>query len=333
MVPSISIIVPVYNVEKYLRRCLDSILAQSFSDWECILVDDGSTDESGKICDEYANVENRFKVFHKENGGVSSARNKGIEEAIGSYIIFVDSDDCLKSNCLQVLMLRNDIPDLTIFSFDKIQANERCSTRLSECFKSGKREVLSFALQMKNDPYTSEVFCFPWNKLFVAKYIKNYDIKFPTDICLREDEIFMYRYIQKCSSISVLADSLYNYSINESGLAHRRRPPEEDVALAHYIIEESKFFADDYLFFFENQTKRALLYLFSAFLNSQSNRYAVFNAMEDIASKKKIILHRDDRILVKCVISMLKLPKPMAYCGISVISLLWNRYKKRNINV
>jgi len=94
--PIISIIIPVYNVEKYLQRCLDSIVTQTFTDWECILVDDGSLDNSGKICDEYAEKDRRFKVFHLTNSGVSVARNKGLDEANGEWINFVDSDDWIE---------------------------------------------------------------------------------------------------------------------------------------------------------------------------------------------------------------------------------------------
>lgn len=93
----ISVIVPVYNVEKYLSRCIDSIISQTFSDFELILVDDGSTDSSGKICDEYGKKDGRVKVIHKRNGGLSSARNCGLENAKGNYICFVDSDDWISS--------------------------------------------------------------------------------------------------------------------------------------------------------------------------------------------------------------------------------------------
>ena len=97
----ISIIVPVYKVEKYLRRCIDSIAAQTFTDWECILVDDGSPDDSGTICDEYAENDKRFRVFHQENAGVSAARNKGLDEAKGEWICFVDSDDWIEKEMLE----------------------------------------------------------------------------------------------------------------------------------------------------------------------------------------------------------------------------------------
>ena len=91
--PKITVIIPVYNAESTLRRCLDSILAQTFTDFECLLINDGSKDRSGEICEEYANKDSRVRVFHKENGGVSSARNVGLDNARGEWITFCDSDD------------------------------------------------------------------------------------------------------------------------------------------------------------------------------------------------------------------------------------------------
>ena len=104
MPPQVSIIIPVYNSENTLRRCLNSVLAQTFTDFECLLVDDGSTDDSGRICDEYAEKDKRFRVFHKENGGVSSARNVGLDNASGEWITFVDSDDWIEGSFLDSLL-------------------------------------------------------------------------------------------------------------------------------------------------------------------------------------------------------------------------------------
>ena len=97
----VSIIIPVYNVEQYLRECVDSVLNQTYSDVEVILVDDESTDQSGNICDEYAEMDSRIKVIHKKNGGVSSARNTGIDKAVGEYLLFVDSDDAIHSELVE----------------------------------------------------------------------------------------------------------------------------------------------------------------------------------------------------------------------------------------
>ena len=120
--PVISIIVPVYNVEKYIHQCIDSILLQTFTDFEVLLVDDGASDHSGSICDEYAHRDSRIRVFHQENAGVSVARNKGLCEAIGEYVTFVDSDDWIKPDYLnelyKCLLERNRGKGLILGSFE-----------------------------------------------------------------------------------------------------------------------------------------------------------------------------------------------------------------------
>ena len=113
--PKISVIVPVYNVEKYLHRCINSILAQTFTDFELLLIDDGSKDNSGAICDEYATRDSRVRVFHKENGGASSARNQGLDNASGEWIAFVDSDDYVLHDFMETyMMMCKDYTDLCI---------------------------------------------------------------------------------------------------------------------------------------------------------------------------------------------------------------------------
>ena len=124
-IPKISVIIPVYNTEKYLRRCIDSVLAQTYQDFELLLIDDGSKDSSGAICDEYASQDTRVRVFHKENGGVSSARNLGLDHARGEWITFVDADDWMADDMLQQMLDTADaegadvvLADLA-FSFSK----------------------------------------------------------------------------------------------------------------------------------------------------------------------------------------------------------------------
>ena len=130
--PAVSVVIPVYNSAKYLRECLDSIVAQTFSDWEIIAVDDGSSDESPEILDEYAAKDSRIKVIHKANAGVSAARNDGLDAAQGEYVVFVDSDDLLVVNALDILhkTISSENADIAFadhFSFqcDKNQEKER----------------------------------------------------------------------------------------------------------------------------------------------------------------------------------------------------------------
>ena len=115
MSPLISIIVPVYNAESTLNQCIDSIINQKFTDWELLLVNDGSSDRSGEICDEYAAKDSRIKVFHKENGGVSSARNVGIDNSLGKWVTFIDSDDKIFDDIFSLLKYSNG--DLIVFNF------------------------------------------------------------------------------------------------------------------------------------------------------------------------------------------------------------------------
>ena len=120
MKPLVSIIVPVYNVEKYIRSCVDSILTQTYENLQVILVDDGTLDNSGKICDEFAKKDNRVTVIHKENGGLSSARNEGLDVASGDYIMFVDGDDYLADNAVEILLSANEKYDADFVQFELI---------------------------------------------------------------------------------------------------------------------------------------------------------------------------------------------------------------------
>lgn len=211
--PVISVIVPVYNVEKVLYHCIDSILNQIFNDFELILVDDGSTDNSGRICDEYAGKDTRAKVIHKQNGGVSSARNAGIEVAKGEYICFVDSDDYLESNYLKELVeTKKKYPD-----FDNVW----CGFQTVEDYL--KSNINTVASEYNKDYSFSDLssimdLCekwlvqMPWNKLYDTKTIKKNRLSFPPELSLGEDYIFNLRYLD-CTNgkIVVINKPLYDY--------------------------------------------------------------------------------------------------------------------------
>lgn len=209
----ISVIVPVYNAEKFLHYCIDSILNQTFIDFELILVDDGSLDNSGKVCDEYAEKDERVKVIHKQNGGVSSARNAGVEAAQGEYICFVDGDDYLESNYLDVLIeTKREYSD-----FDNVW----CGFQTVEDYvKNNKKSVVfennndyAFSdLSSIMDLYEKWLVQMPWNKLFETKTIKKNNIIFPSGLSLGEDYIFNLKYLD-CTNgkIVVINKPLYNY--------------------------------------------------------------------------------------------------------------------------
>ena len=173
--PKISIIVPVYNVEEYLPRCIDSILAQTFTDFELILVDDGSPDNCPQICDDYAQKDNRIKVIHKENGGLSSARNAGIELAISDFVGFVDSDDWIDPNMYSVLynLQKKYNADIAECSFVKCTAFEFCDHSNTMLEKVFSKEAAVIQLY-KCECYGSTV---AWNKLYKKSLFD--DLKYP----------------------------------------------------------------------------------------------------------------------------------------------------------
>lgn len=214
--PKISIIVPVYNVEKYLRCCLDSIVAQTFTDWECICVDDGSPDNSGKILDEYAAKDNRFVIIHKENGGVSSARNVGLDIARGEWISFVDSDDILVQDCFACLMS---------------ELNRNSNVGVLECYYRSfpyPRKKRFYPDTLLNSTewidrvcqlvFTSDnSLCCPRTMLVRCDIIG--EERFDEQMCIYEDVFFYLSVINKSKvCIAIYREELYLYRISTGSL-------------------------------------------------------------------------------------------------------------------
>ena len=189
----ISIIIPVYKAENYLHRCIDSILAQINSDWELLLIDDGSPDKSGEICDEYSNKDQRIKVFHKSNGGVSSARNFGLDQAKGQWITFIDADDYVDSSfCIineaesnDIILKRNYIVDID----NSIKEKKQIDTT------SSITNIEEFLSQNLN----ADIFRNPWGKFFKANILKN--IRFPLGQRIGEDTAFVFMVLAKTKKI------------------------------------------------------------------------------------------------------------------------------------
>lgn len=200
--PYISIIVPVYNSEKYLRRCVDSILAQDYGNFELLLIDDGSIDNSGNICDEYASLDARVKVFHKVNGGVSTARNVGVDNAKGKWITFVDSDDFIEKSYLNIGDSTADI----IFQ-------NYVTTGTSEKSKYAKMKIsnLESLKDFLNNEAHKELFRTPWGKFFKKSIIKEHDLRFNTKYSIGEDTLFILEYMCYCVSLDFLSTSYYCY--------------------------------------------------------------------------------------------------------------------------
>lgn len=194
-----SIIIPIFNSSKYLNKCIESVLNQTFTDFELILVDDGSTDDSLSFCKMYKNSDSRIRVFHKENGGVSSARNFGIKKAKGEKILFFDSDDFVELNALDVIDSYDS--DLVVFnsSIEKNKTIQIEKESLEYDFFCGKlmKELLFSAC----------------NKVFLAKIIRDNCIQFDEKIKIGEDMLFLYDYIKAINTIQIINNNLYHYEI------------------------------------------------------------------------------------------------------------------------
>ena len=210
----VSIVVPVYNSSKYLARCLDSILMQTFRDYEVIVVDDGSTDSSASICDAYAEKYKMIKVIHQNNAGVSAARNKGIDESRGKYLMFVDSDDYIDTNMLDVAVSKIEEYDADLFISGDIE--EYVSN--GKITNSVKRTITSSCLySLKNffDDFDKAypIVCLgnPWGKLYKMENIKKNGIQFDESMSIDEDTNFVLSYMYYVQKIYFSEELLYHY--------------------------------------------------------------------------------------------------------------------------
>ena len=203
--PKISVIFPVYNTEKYLRRCIDSILSQTFTDFELLLIDDGSKDSSGTICDEYAAKDNRVRVFHKANGGVSSARNLGLDNVKGEWITFVDADDFIPCDSLKSLY-NNNSEDLIIGHFQYHNSDDLFGLPCGESYVEQKDFGKFLSLNID-----STLFRVPWCKLYKSEIIDKQNLRFNCSLVFGEDTIFVNSYLLHSNSIRVCKEYCYNY--------------------------------------------------------------------------------------------------------------------------
>lgn len=227
--PKISVIVPVYNTDKYLHKCVDSILSQTFTSFELLLINDGSKDCSGEICDEYARKDVRIRVFHKENGGVSSARNLGIENARGEWIAFVDSDDFLPADALRNLLESNN-EDLIIGGYKNHFGDELITL-------DGEKQIIKkvdFEMFLSLN-INSVLFRTPWCKLFKKEIIDRESLRFDNSLVFGEDTVFVTTYLLQCKSIRNCDKYCYNYyNIGDDYISKYK---EHSDSILHYCDE------------------------------------------------------------------------------------------------
>lgn len=214
--PLISVIVPVYNVEQYLPSCLDSILGSTYTNWECLLVDDGSTDRSGIICDRYAASDARFRVFHKENGGVSSARNKALENMNGEWLMFLDSDDEITASAMQNLLTAamNSGSDMSMGNYVRVQSkgDDIHSNTYPTPRTMSFEDVLTLFFVYPRGRFQGYL----TNRIMKASVVRDNHLRFREDIYYKEDGLFLVQYLlYSKKDVPFITDVTYLYKIRE----------------------------------------------------------------------------------------------------------------------
>jgi glycosyltransferase involved in cell wall biosynthesis len=219
--PKVSIIIPCYKVEKYLKRCLDSVLAQTFCEWEAICVDDGSPDNSGQILDEYAKLDSRFKVIHQENQGLSQARNNGKNQANGDYIYFLDSDDTIHPQLLETTysLMQQHNADLVTFEINK--HNQPINNININTIKT---KITNQPIYQKNSKSKFKIHFNVCTKLYKKELLNSID--FIPNIHF-EDYPFTFAIFQKNPKTIITTLKLYNYAQNNDSISRQKSTPKQ----------------------------------------------------------------------------------------------------------
>lgn len=219
----ITVIVPVYNSAKYLCRCLDSIINQSFSDLEIILIDDGSTDESGNICDDYASQDSRIQVVHSKNQGQSAARNIGLLGAYGEFVFFMDSDDEICVDSIQRLYdgYCRSGADCVIGDFQRVDhyGNVIRHSWKQDDVEFDKFEIREIVLEYLREKHSNKILVDAWGKLFKLSIIKNHMLCFDETMKSHENMIFVFSYLNFCEKLYYVHQFMYTYYRNQDNIA------------------------------------------------------------------------------------------------------------------
>lgn len=235
MESTVSVIVPVYNGEKYIDTCMKCLLEQTYSNIEIILVNDGSKDKSGEICDRYAQNNNNVKVVHKSNGGLSSARNAGIEASTGEFLYFYDVDDEITPDLVKdnVELAQKHNADVVLFCFWYYveDRKELISNQMQETFIGNSQEFFERGL---TEVIEKEIFNAPWNKMVRRSVMEENNIRFNTDYPIYEDVIFASEMFPKVSKIVVNKEMYYKYFVRSSGTLITRYYPNLFDAVSLY---------------------------------------------------------------------------------------------------
>ncbi|MHB8131386.1 MAG: glycosyltransferase family 2 protein [Mobilitalea sp.] len=289
--PKISIIIPVYNTdETYLRKCLDSVAGQTFQDIQAIIVDDGSKNDAGKICDEYAEKFPIFKILHIKNQGVSNARNIGMKEALGEYLMFLDSDDWLDVNLCSNLVerLKSNTQDVLIFNYAKVIQDKIIPSPISVTnysFKASEIKELQLIIFRYSKQYSGINLCTTWCKLYKTEMLRRNDIMFINGLKRAEDMLFNLNVLEYALDVCYYEVSGYFYRINDASESQSITPQITDLSsqIRGYLEE-----------FIKNRKKEKVFY-------EALNAYCIENIFEQL-----YMYYSHDKIKLKEFYELLK---------------------------
>lgn len=323
----VSIIIPVYNVENFLQKCLESILKQTYTHFELVLVDDGSTDKSGEICDIYAKLDNRIHVIHSKNQGVSHARNLGIEACNGDWICFVDSDDEVTNNWLECYIDQNDADLLIQGMVIKEYPNKKQIISLPNLLLKAE-ERLNLKIEIYNKTLNSPCKCFK------AKIIQDNHLRFTENIHLAEDLIFVLQYIGASQSVRLISHEGYIYNRQNSTLTKRFYPTTSLLAWNNVIINTALSICQNnrknilYQYIAEHQFKSLSQYVTLQYFHiSRKERWDIYDLLWILYR----YVHFKHMKWTRQIFFLLFLPKPIFDLIILIMSYLYTSilYRKK----
>ncbi len=284
----VSVIIPVYNISTYLPQCLDSVLGQTYSDLEVLVIDDGSADGSQKICDNYAAADNRILVIHQENAGAANAKNKGLDLASGAYLTFLDGDDYVDPNWIEKLVnaLETNQADLVECSF--VREFKDHSEAGNEADYTNQMFSASEYMAQYLDRWTNSLF---WNKLFKAELTK--DVRFRKERRCIDDEFYTYKITGSAKRIVRIADELYHYRQRRSGAVFSQDKSLQRTDDALEIIEERYKWIESH---FPNLRSYVLRH-------DVSNMHFFARCFPFTKSSMKVFRRISKKYLVECIIN------------------------------
>lgn len=306
-----SIIIPAYNVDKYIEKCIESIICQDRNKFEIIVVDDGSTDKTGIVCDEYSNKYSNIKVFHTENKGVSRARNLGLSEAIGDYILFVYADDWVTSD-YDVISKEIEGVDLLFFSNSRVIGEKIIKQSYGDAYAENRVETEELILNIKKQKY--EYFGFTWNKCFSRNIISKNNILFVNDLSVREDEVFTNTYCSYINSIKFIKKILYNYREQITGLTYKEKSQEEWILMCKSLDESTKGISNVALLSYE---KSRIMKYYLRYMKSYD--FSKFKIMYDFYKNNSAYIIKSDDLKS---ITFFRLPILVSYFIFIILHLI-----------